>query len=578
MTTALGEPGTPRLDPVPDPPPTVPLAAIADEMATTALLRIGCNIDGKARTAYPPPLTEPLRPSAAGRRYDRHAPSAEEQRATLRSFVLATTVAIGSIIVVRAGVQHSWGQATGLDIGNWLTLGRAWLGNPVSSGAGSTYPPVVPVLAALLESVMPLQYTAMVLGALGTALLGGGTAAVLWRGGVGWWSLPLAVLLAAGSGVGEALAWGGIPQLISLGMTMVALYLIAELLGSPSTRPAWLLGGVLLALGATSHLLFAIVAAAAAIMLAFRLTWAIPRPTRAGVRRFVAVWLRALLPCLALAPLYLELTSTVGGSFTDRAGTQDIGDLLQAIDGVVREMPLLWRPAIVFSLLLPVVLWRERRRPLWLMTASTATLMGAVALLSPEPRFAYILPLTVAAAFGLLFSCGPLNVFPALRALGACLLILGITVTSVRGLAVFPDQMRYYGSIIPAGTQTALDDLRAKTDPDAVVLVPPVRGLPFGWWVEGYGRRSAIVGSSAMWLNFGVERERAALSVDLFSQTDVLSDRWFAVLADAGIDVVYLPANYDGISEETRQVAATMKAGRVVHFSDAALVMTVPRQ
>jgi len=132
--------------------------------------------------------------------------------------------------------------------------------------------------------------------------------------------------------------------------------------------------------------------------------------------------------------------------------------------------------------------------------------------------------------------------------------VTGCAASAYGGLALFPKQVRYYGELVPAGTTAALISLRADTDPEDVVAVPPVRGLPFGWWVEGYGQRSAFVGSAAKWLNFPRERDRASVAVRLFSAGDVLSDRWLASASAAGVDVVYIPSTYDGVS--ARDVAA----------------------
>lgn len=487
--------------------------------------------------------------------------------------MLATTGVLVVVIATRAAIQMQWGTVTGLDTGNWLTLGRAWLGRGVE-GAGSTYPPLVPVLAAVLASALPPMTTLILLGALGTAVSGGVAAAVLWRAGCGWWSLPLCLLLAVGTAAGEAVAWGGIPQLIGLGVGLGVLYLVAELLTAPSARPAWLLGGGILVLGATSHFMLAVTAAAAVPMLVLRLTWALPAPTWPGLRRYAGIWLRVLSPCLLLVPLYLKLLTTVGDSFAERQ--TEHSDFFRSVDDVVRELPELGRFAIVLSLLVPVLLWRERRRPLWLVTAGLSALLIAVAVVSPEARFAYVVPLLVIAAAGLVAAAGPLvrRPLPRLLAIGLALLTVGVAV--VNAVAVFPQQVRHYGSLVPAGTESALLALRSGTDVDDIVVVPPVRGLPFGWWVEGYGQRAAYVGSSALWLNFARERERAADSVELFSHADVFSDRWFAEAATAGIDVVYLPATYEGVSVGERRILEQHRSDLVIHSSAAALIVRVP--
>lgn len=526
-------------------------------------------------SSHPPSTPQQSRPSRSRRRYGHEDVFAWPARKRRSAFVLATTGVLLAVIAVRGGYQLRWGAVTGLDTGNFLTLGRAWLGHGVD-GAGSTYPPLVPVLVALLGFVASPMTTLILVGALGTAVYGGAAAAVLWRAGCGWWSIPLCLVLAVGTAAGEAVAWGGIPQLIGLGLGLLALYLIAELLVAPGARSAWLLGGAVLVLGATSHLLLAITAAAAVLMLVLRLTWALPRPTSAGMRRLAGIWLRVLIPCLLLVPLYLELLTTVGDSFAERQEEQSHLDFFRAVDDVVRELPLLGRFAIVVSLLVPLLLWRERRRPLWLVSTALSVLLTAVAAVSPEPRFAYVLPLILVCSFGLLAAAGPVARRPVLRLVVRAALVATVAVTCLNAVALFPQQVRHYGSLVPAGTESALLALRSTTDPGDVVLVPPVRGLPFGWWVEGYGQRAAFVGSSALWLNFAPERERAALSVELFSQTDVLSDRWLAAVAAAGADVVYLPATYDGVPPAEWRFLERYRPELVLHVSPAALIVEVP--
>ena len=492
-----------------------------------------------------------------------------------RAFALCTSLFLGLAVAVRAMVQLRWGTVTGLDTGNWLTLGHAWLGDS-TTGTDSTYPPVVPVAVALLGELLSPLATFVLLGAVATATYGGCAALVLWRAGCGWWSLPLALVLTGGSAAGEAVAWGGFPQLLGLGLALLVLYLFAELLVAPTVRTAWTLGGATLLLGATSHLVLAEAAVASALMVLLRFLSPLPRPTWRGLRRLSSVYVRALVPCLLLLPLYLRLTATVGDSFAARRDGQSRADLLHAVDLVIRELPALWRPAIVCALLLPLVLWRERHRPLWLVSASLSLVLTLVAVASPEPRFAYLVPLLVVAAGGLLASSGPLTTRPLLHRLGVTVLAIGLAASAVRGLDTFPGQVRYYGSYVPAGTIEALDDLRSGASRDAVVLVPPVRSIPFGWWIEGYGQREAFVGSSPQWLNFPRERQRAALAVRLFSAADVLSDRWLAAVGAEGMDVVYLPANYDGTDTMVWQALMNRRPELVLHSSPAALILKVP--
>ncbi|HEY2960270.1 MAG TPA: hypothetical protein VGM21_18995 [Actinomycetota bacterium] len=101
------------------------------------------------------------------------------------------------------------------------------------------------------------------------------------------------------------------------------------------------------------------------------------------------------------------------------------------------------------------MLWRERARPLWLVTAALGVTLCGVALASPEPGFAYLVPLLVVAAFGLVAGTSPLKGLGPLRVVVAVPGAAACTASAVSGLALFPDQIRYYGALVPAGTTQA---------------------------------------------------------------------------------------------------------------------------
>jgi hypothetical protein len=254
--------------------------------------------------------------------------------------------------------------------------------------------------------------------------------------------------------------------------------------------------------------------------------------------------------------------------------------MLNQVVDLFRPAPLVWKTAIVLSALTPVVLLRWRHHPLWtIATALTVTIAGSVLLLN-QTRFVYVTPLAVVCCLGLwwleihsLFTRGPRR--GALRACGALLILLAAA-TATRELAFFPSQRDFYGALVPHGTTAALDWLRRETPPQSLVAVAPENGLPFGWWVEGYGRRATLVGSSPEWLNFPDERARAMTVTRLLSSPTVLGDSLLSGARRAGVAYLYFPSGWEGFTPTDVAAFSIAHPGLIVFDNPAALIIRVP--
>jgi hypothetical protein len=494
--------------------------------------------------------------------------------------VLLAIVAYRVLVLVRQG------QPSGLDFGNWLTIGRQILGAPLPNAAQVTYPPAVPVLTVAFVAAFGLTWGTALLAGLASVAPSLGVYLVLRLSASRWWAFAVTLLVAANSSSGEAAAWGGVPQLLGLGMVIPILYLTHRTLADRLSRTALFDGLLLLGLAATTHLVFAQTVACIVALFAVHIATA---PHRFGARSWLGKrgWLSltsiVVAPSLILAPLYIRLLPTVTASLARGPGDSwPIVSFVQSLEVVYRDASWLWKPSIILTVVVPFLRFRNRRRESsWYLSIALVTGLLVQAFLSGQNRLAYMVPLAVG-----------LSATPALDALqryyagrprrpatliavGACAGCL-ILATSACGLARFPAQRSYYGAIEPHGMVQALDWIRHHTPPHALFAVAPVGGAPFGWWVQGYGHRSALVGSEAQWVYFPEEKLRASQMVLLFSEPNPLSSNVMIQARELSIDYLVFPANWGGLSRSDIQGFQAQHDDGVVFRSEAMTIVKVP--
>lgn len=489
-------------------------------------------------------------------------------------------VALGRAVVIGRG-----GEPSGLDFGNWLQLGHQILGHPLHGAAKVSYPPVVPVVAVAVTHAFGLVWgDALAAGFAGVAPATGVYLAARMCG-VRWPAVPAVVLLAATSSTGEAVAWGGLPQLIGFGVAAAAIGVAACLMVERTPRRAALLGGLLLLLGATSHLVFAQTALILVVLFFLRITTKrgqLGRHTWLGRRGWLATAAMALAPLVVLVPLYLVLLRTVGQSFASEGTSRGWSGLValgRNLWIVYRDCPWFWKPALILSGAVPLLLLasRRRRESLWLLTTALVLSVFVQALWSDESRLAYLAPLGVAFALTLSFAAlrdaiAASDVYRRPRIVVLLVVLGAMAYASWSGLGFFPKQHAYYGALVPKGTSTALDWLRTHTPADALVAVPPERTVPFGWWVQGYGRRAALVGSDDQWLNFPEERQRAEQAVALFTADDPVGDDVMAKARALHVSYLVIPWLWGGLTEADLGALRNAHPGSIV-FDNAAVAI-----
>jgi hypothetical protein len=435
--------------------------------------------------------------------------------------------AIIGVAVVRGLVL--WGPApSGIDGGNWLAFGTF-------SRPGLAYPPLVPVLfATLSELVGPIAATAVAGGVAGAvpALAVLGVAAWAGRAELG---AIAALLVVTSVSVGEAVAWGGYPQPLATGFAVVALVALGSWLGSGGRLALAVFGAAFAGVIATSHLVVVPTALAGAIM-AVHAVW-----KARSRRRVLAASLAAAPAAVLLAPTYLSLLGTLD---VGPAGEVDLARILgPAWLGYVALLVAVPAAVVVPALRpgTPTGVSGPRAGSIRGAAAAACGAWGVLVLVTREPRLVHdvatIVPFAIVA------------LAPALRLPTAGRTASSVIVAAViagaamagAGLAAFPGQAAHYRVLTPADV-AVLDWLDRQAIGSNRLLVADRRGVPLGWWAEGWTGEQALFASDLRWLRFAAERDRARLANVLLYGSSFPAGVSGARVAKVGIRFVYLPS------------------------------------
>jgi hypothetical protein len=406
----------------------------------------------------------------------------------------------------------------GADGGNWIAIGHSLVDQAGMPG-GVVYPPAVPALALAADLLgKPIEGLKLI-ATVSSVVPAAGCYAASRLCGVGWSALLPAAFLAVASSIGEAAAWGGYPQLIGLGLMAVALALFDRSLRT--WRPGWaaLCGLAFAATLATSHLIAAVAALAALLLVCTHLVLrTVQRPSPSVL---FAVTGLVLVPSLPLIFVYVPLLQAVYQIHGTR-GSAPANATIAMRDFpsyLYRELRAFWYGAQFVGAAAPLLYLARRNTKLWPMATSMLAATGVLLVALHEQRFGYVAPLAAMLGLAAWLHALRTSIRPGIR-VGAAVLALALVPVlvyqSLAGYHWFRVQTSYYQVLTPDWVG-ALRYLRDQTQSDAVVAVSSNGRLdPTGWWVQGLGRRQALIDTDLGWLNFPDERERTRQAIWIF--------------------------------------------------------------
>ena len=454
-------------------------------------------------------------------------------RAPLGSDVVVV-VALLIVALWRWGLLTVTPGPIGVDGGNWLRLAQAALGRIDIDDVVT--PPLVPLLAGLIELLLGPLGTTRFLTVVGSIAPSAGAWWVLRRRRGDTTAVLATIALALVTPTAAATAWGGIPQLLGLGLlppTVAAVVHAAR----AGTAPGWLRAGALAALvGLTSTLVTVLTGIAGAVAIVHTVLRG-----RAGPLRPIVIALAPLAPVATLYVVILTRMSLPDGRLTARIGT----DALRAGLG---DPFALWMGLSVL-VALGAVLRRRDDDDAALVAGLVAA--GIAGLVLGDTRFTAAIPSAVVVGVVLL---------PGALARGRALAVACLVVLAGSGVATQATQLGFYAQFTPA---TILEDaaivagLMAEGE---VVATPPVAGAPTGWWLEAVGVDAAVA-SRSDWLSFPEERQAASRVVALFTAPRWPTPRTAAAACEEGFDALYVPDAWGGVDPSA--LAEELAEGRL---------------
>ena len=469
-------------------------------------------------------------------------------------------VAAALIVVWRLVALSRHGDPVGVDMGNWVRIGRSWLGDVGVSDA--VYPPIVPAVATVVDVLIGQLWTSRLLQALAGVAPGLGVWSVLRTRVRPGWAIGASLVVALAAPTSAAVAWGGVPQLLGLGLFPVAVDRVRRWASEPTTSRAWRAGLVLVATGLVSTLMFglSILAAlmAGALAAAGRRGLPVERRRWGQGLAVMGATLAVLLPWYI--PIFLRQRLPDDRVSSLRGGSA-IGDVL--------GWPIaVWVLFAVLSLL--GVLIARAAGGTWWATAAGCWGTAVVAVAATETRLLFVVPSCVVigvGSIGALRSGGLSASSPSpgaevrarsidrrdrvagVQRWSAGPLLIALAIVAVVAPARLDEQIEYYERFTPEGTIAATEWLAGRAGADELVVSAPVEGVPTGWWVEAAGV-DAWVASRPDWIFFPEERAEAGRAASLLSGVGWPNDAAIAALRACGVTWLYLPSGWGGIDAE----------------------------
>lgn len=503
-------------------------------------------------------------------------PAAESRWRLTGDWALVLTLLI--LGVVRYFILRQTGAVATIDAGNWLAFSNSLLGEGARS-EDIVYPPLVPLLTRAAVSVFGLVDGVALMGALSSLVPGIGVYWALRSTGLSAApSFGPAVLVAGATSTSEAAAWGGFPQLLTLGLLVVVLLLLDRFILEGGVKSALILGTFLALLVGASHFTLSVAAVSAVILLLLN------APLLGSAwRRLLAHAPLIVGPSLVFLPIYRKLAVSAFGVSSEYRELNQISwdTFVPSVEFLYRDLPWLWRPILVLAVVAPVAL-AHRRDALWRLTSSISG--GAVLLIVVlgEPRYLYMLPVAGGLALGLLtrtllksgrhVSEESLrhNRQPAFYVVWSLVALSLIQV--VTGLVFFREQQRFYAVVTP-GVQEAISYVARQDRALDLIALPSLNDAPLGWWVEAQLERPVVYGSPLRWLTFADELERAELANRIFAPGFPSTER-YALARSEGVNTLFIPKRW-GFFDSNRMPSTPDPA--VIFENDEVVILDVER-
>jgi hypothetical protein len=434
---------------------------------------------------------------------------------------------------------------SGGDGGNWLALADEFFGKGVMS-ANVSYPPLVPTLLGLIETVVGDGVTAVVVVALLAELVLVGSAYICARTLGRFYAFGAAGIVYVTGSLLEAYAWGAYPQLMAMGFGTLGTFMVLGYLNTGERR----------------HLLVGLIFCAATLLthtmvgglLGIALILAVPHllymtDPRSGERsRSLRTGLLVAGPVLAFSALGIIQGSLAG--FRPTINPIDLSRV-DAVLSAVREAPYPW---VIVSLAGICVLlfrfWPEHVAATIAVGSSWAIPSLGLFIVTGEPRALMVaqMGLVLLAVVGfaavneyLRSSTGARHSPPRFGVLGHRLLLVGgfsvVAALVAGGLNLYSTATDWY-RVVDRPEIATLDHLNEVSQSgDLVVAATGHHGNPVGWWVEGYADRSAYTAVDVNFLAFPDEREQSEIATSFFNDGHTLEES-ISTLVDIGAEYV----------------------------------------
>ena len=457
---------------------------------------------------------------------------------------------LGALVLWRLTVLADHVEPVGVDVANWVRTYRSWWGSVDIDDV--VIPPFAPAIAGATSEVLSLRWTSHLLMSVASVAPAVGAWIVVRKRSSGILGIAAVAAIAMASSTSAAMAWGGLPQLLGLGIVVVLADRMNGFVDEPNRRTAIVAGVWLAVLAATSSL----VLVAGLLIVGSMFAVALIRHGRTAAS--CIGWIAA--PTIPLAPLYAVMLSRV--SISEGAAT-DVG-ARAALETVLEPTWWLWVVLVVaggFAAVHHSTTDDGRRRrllPLALLGGAT------VPLASGELRFAYVVPVAIVVAVVLLLEDA--DGAPRTTAM------LALIALTIAGPSAQSRSVDDYARLVPDGVGTGIDWLDRSVGGDELVLVAPVNGAPFGWTVEASGT-DALVASRDDWLLYPEERAASDRAVDLLSGDRWPTERHLARIHADGIDWVFIPVAWRGHDDRSIAVIEQRCPLRVPYRSDAVIVL-----